>query len=200
MPLSKGAFHEKQLCESHSFLGVQLNFCPCFLYLLFYFGEIPCKKSDHKAVCNCLLHANWRREGRTLLLGTSERMFMHIPSSMWYLESKECVCHGVHHLQLHSTFTFFSSSTIFETPCTSYKGICVCVCVCVCVSERERERIGLFNSLVSCEGYVMWFAFEREGTTKVLGEKSVGSHFVHHGLNLDRTQACLDASDWLPEP
>jgi hypothetical protein len=75
--------------------------------------------------------------------------------------------------------------------------VCVCVCVCVCARacelarERERDRIGLCNSLVSCEGYITWVAFEWEGSTKVLGEKSVGRHFVHHGLNLDRTQACL---------
>ena len=51
--------------------------------------------------------------------------------------------------------------------------------------------MGLFNSLVSCEGYTMSVADEWEGSTKVLGEKSVGRHFVCHGLNLDRTQACL---------
>jgi hypothetical protein len=141
MPLSKGAFHEKQLCESHRFFRGAVEFLSVF-FILSHLGEIPCKKSDHNGVGSCLLHANWCREGRALLLGTSELTCMHIPSSLWYLDSKECVCHGVHHLQLYCTFTFFSSSTIFETPYTSYKGICLCVCVCVCVCACARAHVG----------------------------------------------------------
>jgi hypothetical protein len=37
------------------YLGVQLNFCLCFLYLLSHLGEIPYKKFAHNAVCSCLL-------------------------------------------------------------------------------------------------------------------------------------------------
>jgi len=68
--------------EAIIYLRVQLNFCPCFLYLLSHLGEIHCKKSDRNIGRSCLLHANWRRVAQTLLLGTSDITFMHIPSSL----------------------------------------------------------------------------------------------------------------------
>ena len=82
MPLSKGAFHEKQLRESHHLFRGAVEFLSVLFIFIVYLGEIPCKKSDHNTGCSCFLRANWRRVGQTLLLGTSELKLMHVPSSL----------------------------------------------------------------------------------------------------------------------